>query len=221
MTNESATGLHHLIIRASFGIRHSCFVICGASAPLHLPVFHEVVWNFLEKTRRPLEHIAVAASQAHVRIGEIKLVARACDRHVEQTPFFLQRIAGIERAAAGKHAVSEPNHEDGVKLETFCLMHAGEVDGFLLVCLTRSSFRIDVADQRQLGQKFMDIFELARKCCELIEVFPAELVIREIHFRIIVVNCFYNRNDHFRWRIRFAARCDLIKGMRQLRPQFL
>ncbi len=108
-----------------------------------------------------------------------------------------------------------------MKLETFRLMHTGEVDGFLLVRLTRSSFRIDVADQRQLGQKFMDVFELASECCQLVEVFPAELVIRKVHFRVIVVNRFHNGCDHFRWRIWFAARCDLIKGMRQLRPHFL
>ena len=87
-------------------IRHSDFVIPSsfdiraASFSLHLPVFEQVVWDFLQKTRWPLEDITVAATQAHVRIGEIKLVARACDRHVKQAPFFLQRIARIERAAA-------------------------------------------------------------------------------------------------------------------------
>src|SRR5437762_5701137 len=47
-------------------IRHSCiqpsFVIRAWLFPGHLPVFDEVVWNFLQKTRRPLEHIAVAAT---------------------------------------------------------------------------------------------------------------------------------------------------------------
>src|SRR6478672_10308661 len=109
---------------------NSSFGFCASSFSLHLPVFDESIWNFLQKTRRPLEDIAVATTQAHVRIGEIKLVARPCNGHVEQAPFFLQRIARVERTAAGKHAVSEPNHEDRMKLETFCLMHAGEVDGF-------------------------------------------------------------------------------------------
>src|ERR1700758_2587661 len=66
------------------------------SASFDLPVFDEVVWNFLQKTRWPLEHIAVATTQTHVRISEIKLIARARDRHVKQPPFFLQRIACIE-----------------------------------------------------------------------------------------------------------------------------
>src|ERR671923_2506028 len=113
MTKKSGTRLRHSSIRASFGIRHSCFVICGASAPLHLPVFEEGIWNFLQKTRRPLEHVAVAAAQPHVRVGEIKLVARACDSDVKQTPFFLQRITRIKGAATGEHTVSQPNDEDG------------------------------------------------------------------------------------------------------------
>src|SRR4029077_1473803 len=204
----------------SFGLPSS-FDIRASSFSLHLPVFDEIVWNFLQKTRWPLEDIAVTATQAHVRIGEIKLVARARDRDVEQAPFFLQRIAGVERTAAGEHAVSQPNHEDRMKLETFCLMYAGEVDRLFLVCLTRSSFRIDIADQSQLGQKFVYVFELASECCELIEVFPAKLVIRKVHLGIVIVNRLDNRCDHFRWRIRFAAWCDLIKGMRQLRPHFL
>ena len=71
-----------LIRHFSFGLP-STFVIRASSFSLHLPVFDEVVWNLLQKTRWPLEDIAVAATQTHVRIGEIKLVARACDRHVE------------------------------------------------------------------------------------------------------------------------------------------
>src|SRR5919106_2421200 len=105
MTKKSDAQFRHAFIRACFVIRHSSFVICRASAPLHLPVFYEIVWNFLQKTRRPLEDIAVAATQTHVRISEIKLVARARDGHVEQAPFLLQRITGVERAAAGEHAV--------------------------------------------------------------------------------------------------------------------
>jgi len=68
--------IRHSIIRTSFVIRASSF-------PSHLPVFYEVVWDFLQKTRWPLEDIAIAATQTHVRISEIKLIARACDRHVK------------------------------------------------------------------------------------------------------------------------------------------
>src|SRR5438067_11300891 len=106
-----------IIRHFSFGLP-STFVIRGSSFPPHLPVFDEIIWNFLQKTGRPLEYIAVAATQTHVRVGEIKLVARARDGYVKQAAFFLQRIARIERAAAGEHAVSQPNHEDGMKLET-------------------------------------------------------------------------------------------------------
>ena len=71
-----------VIPHLSFGLR-SAFAIRISSFSPHLPVFDKVIWNFLQKTRRSLEDIAVAAAQAHVRIGEIKLVARACDGHVE------------------------------------------------------------------------------------------------------------------------------------------
>src|SRR6516164_5421265 len=104
------------VIPSAFDIRISSF-------SRHLPVFDEVVWNFLQKARWPLEDVAVAATQAHVRICEIKFIARACNRHIKQAPFFLQRIAGIERAAAWEHAIGQPNEKDGMKLETFRLMH--------------------------------------------------------------------------------------------------
>ena len=42
-------------LRSGFAIRISSF------SP-HLPVFEEVVWNFLQKTRRSLEDITVAAT---------------------------------------------------------------------------------------------------------------------------------------------------------------
>src|SRR6478752_5632660 len=81
-------------------ISYQCFIRVNPwlkrSTSFYLPVFDESIWNFLQKTRRPLKDIAVAATQAHVRIGKIKLIARACDGHVEQAPFFLQRVAGIE-----------------------------------------------------------------------------------------------------------------------------
>ncbi len=67
--------LRYLVIRASFVIRHSCFVIF--LTPLHLPVFDELVRDFFQETRRPLKDIAVSAAQPHVRISEIKFVARA------------------------------------------------------------------------------------------------------------------------------------------------
>ena len=127
-----------------------------------------------------------------MRVGEIELVARARDRDVKQTPLFLQRVARIERAAAGEHAVGQPDHEDSMKLQTFCLMHAGEIDGFFLVCLNGSSFRVDVADQCQLREKLVYVSELASERCELVKIFPAKLVIREIHLCVIVVNRFHD-----------------------------
>src|SRR2546421_5779799 len=90
MTKKPDAALRHSDIRASFDIRHSGFVICGASAPLHLPIFDEFVWDFFQESRWPLENVAVAAGQAHVRISEIKLVFRSGDRDVKQTPLFFQ-----------------------------------------------------------------------------------------------------------------------------------
>src|SRR6266496_6423594 len=156
------------------------------SAPLHLPVLHELVWNFLQKPRGPLENVAVAAAQTHMRVGQIKIVASASDGYVKQAPFFLQRIARIERAAARKHSLGQPDYEHGMELETFRLMHSGQIDRLLVACLTWRGLRVDVADQRQLRKKFMDIFELAGKHCELIEVFAAQFVVCEVHFGVVV-----------------------------------
>src|SRR5437868_15288940 len=112
----------------------SSFDIRTSSFSSHLPVLQKVIWNFLQEARWLLEHVAVAAAQTHVWIGEIELVARTRDRDVKQTPLFLQRVARIERAAAGEHAVGQPDYEGSMKLHTFCLMHAGEIGGFVLVC---------------------------------------------------------------------------------------
>src|SRR6266480_4213575 len=90
---------------------------CRTSASLHLPVFDELVRNFFQKTRWPLENVAVASTQSHLRKGEIKFIARAGDRHIKQTPLLLERIASVERATARKHAVSQPNNEHGIKFE--------------------------------------------------------------------------------------------------------
>src|SRR5438034_9394389 len=101
---------------------------CRTSASLHLPVFDELVRNFFQKTGWPLENVAVASAQSHVRKGEIKFIARAGDRHIKQTPLLLERVAPIERAAARKHAVSQPNDEDGMKFEPFGLMNGGKFE---------------------------------------------------------------------------------------------
>ena len=50
-----------VIPHLSSGLR-SAFAIRISSFSPHLPVFDEVVWNFLQKTRRSLEDIAVAAT---------------------------------------------------------------------------------------------------------------------------------------------------------------
>src|SRR5215470_11709007 len=36
--------------------------ICGRLSSSDLPVFDEVVWNFLQETRRPLEDVAITAT---------------------------------------------------------------------------------------------------------------------------------------------------------------
>src|SRR6266481_8825379 len=105
-----------------------CQSVARESASFDLPVFDEIVWNFLQKTRWPLEHIAVTAGQAHLWISKVKLVAGARDGHIEQTPFFLERIAHIERPAAREHPVRQPDHEHRMKLKTFRLVHRGQID---------------------------------------------------------------------------------------------
>src|SRR6266487_1330856 len=88
----------------------SSFVIRASSFSRHLPVFDQLVRNFFQKTRGPLEDIAVTAGQPHVWIGEIKLVARPCDRDVKQAPFFFESVARVERTTAREHAVREPDY---------------------------------------------------------------------------------------------------------------
>src|SRR5262245_66637347 len=102
-----------LFVIRSFGFP-SAFDIRISSFPSHLPILQQVIWNLLQEARWPLERFAVTTAQAHLREGEIKLVARACDRHVKQTAFFLQRITGIKGAAAREHAFRQPNDEDRV-----------------------------------------------------------------------------------------------------------
>src|SRR5581483_6558997 len=93
------------------------------STSSHVPVFDESVRDFFQESRRPLENVAVAGVQAHVRIAQVKLVARARDRDVKQTSFFLERFARVERTRTWKHPVGQPNDEDSMKFQTFGLMH--------------------------------------------------------------------------------------------------
>src|SRR5215470_15077023 len=112
------------------------------SAALHLPVFDEVVWNFLEKTRGPLENVAVPSAQTHLRISEIQFVAGACDGHIKQAPFFFERFACVERAIARKHSIGQPDHEHCVKLKALGLVYARKVDCLLVAHLHWSSLGI-------------------------------------------------------------------------------
>src|SRR5437773_12011000 len=95
---------------------------CRTSASLHLPVFDELVRNFFQKTGWPLENVAVASTQSHVRKGEIKFIARAGDRHIKQTPLLLERVASVERATAWKHAASQLTNEPGINFKPFYFM---------------------------------------------------------------------------------------------------
>ena len=130
---------------------------------MHLPVFDELVRNLFQKTRRPLKDIAVSAAQPHVWIGEIELIPRASDRDIKKAPLFFERVTRVERAAARKHAVSEPDHKNRVKLEPLRLMHCGKIDCFFVRGLVGRGFGIDIADERQLRKKFVHVLELTRK----------------------------------------------------------
>src|SRR5213079_2635924 len=112
-----------IAIRASsFGFPSS-FVIRASSLPSYLPILHELIRDFFQETRRPLENIAEAAAQSHVWIGEIELIARAGDGDVKQPPFFLNCVACFKGACAWEHSVGQPNHEHGVIFEAFRLVH--------------------------------------------------------------------------------------------------
>src|SRR5437879_12651521 len=72
-----------------------CASVASNSTPLHLPVFDEFVRNFFQESRWPLENVAVAAGQTHMRIGEIKLILRPRDRDGKQRPIFSQILPAI------------------------------------------------------------------------------------------------------------------------------
>ena len=153
--------------------------------------------------------------------GEIKLIARAGDGDVKQPALFFERVAGIERTSAWEHSVGEPDNEDGVKLQTFRLVNRRKIDRFFVGRLVRRSFCIDIADKRKLREKFVHVFELARKSRELIQILAAQLVVREIQFRVVVVNRFHDRHDHFRRRVRLTSGRNFIERMRELFPGLL
>src|SRR5438094_10295979 len=92
------------------GFRHS-FVIRASSFSLHFPVLQQFVWNFFQKPRGPLENITKSRIQSHVRIAQVKFVARASDRDVKESAFFFNGIARFERTRAWEHSVGQPDHE--------------------------------------------------------------------------------------------------------------
>src|SRR5439155_10783333 len=155
-----------------------------------------------------------------LRKGEIEFVARARDSDIKQPPLFFERIARVERATAWKHSVRQPDHEHSVKLKPFGLMHRGKVYRLLIARLVWRGFCIDIADERQLRKKFVHVLKLPGKHRELIQVFASQFVIREIHLRVVVVDCFDHGSDHFRWRVWLPAWRDLIERMRDLFPSF-
>src|ERR1700688_2725179 len=144
--HEGMSNSEHVVVARLFGLPSS-FLIRASSFPPHLPVFDERVRNFFQKTRWPLENIAVAAAQAHVRKGEIKLITRTGNGDVKQAALFFERITGVERASAWEHSVGEPDNEDGVKLQTFGLVNRRKIHRFLVGRLVRRRFCIDIADE--------------------------------------------------------------------------
>ena len=86
--------------------------------------------------------------------------------------------------------------------------------------LVRGRLCVHVADERELREKFIHVLELTREGRELVQIFPAQFVIGEIYFRVIIVNRFHYRRDHLRWQIRFSAGRDLVERVRELGPMF-
>ena len=108
-----------------------------------------------------------------------------------------------------------------MKLKAFGLVHRGKVDCFFVACLVRRGFRIDIADECQLREKFVHVLELAGKHRELLQVFAPQFVVREIHLRVIIVNGFDDGPDHLRWRIGLPAGRNFVQRMGKLFPCFL
>ena len=83
-----------------------------------------------------------------------------------------------------------------MKLKTFGLVHRGKIHCFFVGSLVRRCLCIDIADQRQLRQKLVHVFELACEHGELIQIFAAQFVISESHFRIVIVDRFHDGGNH-------------------------
>ena len=99
-------------------------------------------------------------------------------------------------------------------------MHSREIHCLFIAGLIWRGLGVDVTDERELGEKFVHVFELARKRGQLVQIFPAQFVIGEIHFGVIVVNRLNHRRDHLRRRIRLTAGCDFVERVRKLSPIF-
>ncbi len=75
-----------------------------------------------------------------------------------------------------------------MELQALGLVDRGEVDCLGVVGRISRRFGVDVADEGELGEKFVRVLELAGEAGELVEVFLAQLVVGEIGFRVVVVN---------------------------------
>ena len=100
-------------------------------------------------------------------------------------------------------------------------MHRRKVDGLFVAYLSWRGLGIDVADQRQLRKKFVHVFKLAGKDCELIQIFPAKFVVCEVCFGIIIVDGFDHGRDHFRCHVGLTSRGYFVQGMGELFPRLL
>src|SRR5438477_2455569 len=163
------------------------------SAAPNLPILHQLARYLFEKTGGPLEDVAEAGVQTHVRVAKIKLVTRARDRDVKKAALFLDGVARFQRAAAREHAVGEPDDKDGVELQAFGLMHGRKVYRLVVSGRVRRRLGIDIGNERELGEEFLHIAELPREGGELIQVFAPHFVISEVGFGIIVVDRFHHR----------------------------
>src|SRR5476651_2063899 len=98
--------------------------------PINLPPFEHFLRQFGQKAAGALQHLAVAGAQAQVWVGEVKLVAGAGDRHIEQPPLLLHGGGRLDRAVARERALVQADHEHDLPFQALRLVHARKRDAF-------------------------------------------------------------------------------------------
>ena len=156
---------------------------------MDIPDFHEVLRDFGEEAGGALEGVAVAGVEAEFGVGEVEVVFAAGDADVEEAAFLFEAVGIFEAAAGGKHAIGEPDEEDDAPLEAFGLMQGGERDFLGVRAAGKGIGGFGAAEEGELGEEFLGRFKIPGEGLECGEVFAAGIVVRELFFHVVLVDC--------------------------------